>query len=488
MKSIYKINFFILFFTSFLYSSNIIKLPEKSLSKELSVYNNNLAFVKEKKSLKINKKGILKLVFPNIAQKIITDSVLVDFKKNIKILTEDYEYDLVSLNKLLEIKIGHTINFREKSKKNNMTIFNEKKGILLSIHPLLIKLDNGDIISYVKKEDIILKNMSKNLVLKPSLIWNIENNYLKENFINIKYLTHGLSWSSNYVINYNEELNTIEFNGKIEVKNNSGIEFKDIVLKFIAGDVNIENENFRNKRMYINKGFNNISNINDSISSLETKEKSFADYHLYTIPFKVTLKNNQIKQISMFNKTNIKVKKVYKLENNYMFNNYSDKNFKQFNSYLEIENNKNNNLGIPLPKGKIRIYQTEKKETHFIGEDSINHTPKNEKIKLKLGKAFDLTLKEKTISLLKSKSNNFYYKLTSIKEYFFKNNTNKNKKLNFIINKNITNDFSIESNCNKSNKCIFYEKNNKIYFNISLKKNDEFLLKNIYSVYKNEKR
>ena len=203
----------------------------------------------------------------------------------------------------------------------------------------------------------------------------------------MSYLTGGISWKADYIVKLNKDDTSSDISGWVTLDNRSGAEYKDAKLKLVAGKVNRaagrreDGYNMRKEEKAMR-----------AISSFE--EKSFFEYHIYDLQRKTTIKNNQTKQVSLLSADGVGIKKeflVYGVKS-YFTRMYRNKNKKQpVGVYVKFKNSKENNIGMPLPEGIMRLYKKDDAGSlQFIGEDRISHTPKNEEIKLKIGEAFDV--------------------------------------------------------------------------------------------------
>jgi hypothetical protein len=207
-------------------------------------------------------------------------------------------------------------------------------------------------------------------------------------------------------------------------------------------------------------------------------QKEFAGYHLYKIPFKQTLNNKQKKQINFININNIKINEYASSENNIYLHRFSNKNNIKFNHKIQIDNKKSNNMGIPLPKGTIRVYQKDKDISHFIGQDNISHTPKNKKINITIGKYFDLSQKITQLEFQKTK-----YSVLSKYRRIIKNNSNKTKVIKIVESEYSNNIKSIKNTNNCKNNCKMKKIGiNSFEYKIILKANSKYTLDTKYEV------
>ena len=207
----------------------------------------------------------------------------------------------------------------------------------------------------------------------------------------VSYLTNGINWYCEYVTVLDKDDKNLDLDGWVSIDNRCGATYEDAKLKLIAGEVKrAQGEaKYRDDRMV-------LKSVSED-SALQFEEKAFFEYHMYTLQRTTTLKDNQTKQVSLLNAAGVPIKKEFifdpsKGRDRWRY--YSDNNEtlkEKIRVELEFVNSRNNNLGMPLPKGKVKVY---KKDTdgslQFIGEDAIDHTPKDEKLRLYIGDAFDI--------------------------------------------------------------------------------------------------
>ncbi len=390
--------------------------PTKRERVELTVYNNNLGLVKEERLINLPK-GRSELRITDVARQIDTTSV--HFKsltepEGCYILEQNFEYDLISRNKLLEKYLDREIILEKtegeseetydkwatlgkgsrtrkettpKVKRINATLLSTKGGMVVRI---------GDEIHLNPTGRIILPALPEGLITKPTLMWQIDNKKEGRQKIELSYLTKGIDWRADYTAITKKDGRILNLASWVTINNHSGTTYPNAKLKLMAGDVHrVEEERGR-----IHVGASLMLKPK-SIRKPAFEEKPFFEYHLYTLSRPSTIKDNQIKQIEFIHPRDIATEKLYFYDGigpsvigryDCRDSRFTVKCNKKVNVMLEFTNSKENNLGIPLPKGKIRVYKQdpEDKGLEFIGEDTIDHTPKDEKVRLYLGDAFDI--------------------------------------------------------------------------------------------------
>ncbi len=348
----------------------------------VTVYNNNLALVKETREVNL-KKGIQNIEFDNVASKIDPTSVLPKFIKEqskIKVLEQNFDYDLVSRDKLLTKYIGNIIEIErigeDKREKLTGTLLAVSGGIIVQTDKKIVLNPTGE---------ISLSKLPEGLRLKPTLAWLVESGFEGKNQMEISYHTSGISWNADYVLVLNEKDTAADINGWITLNNKSGATYKDAKLKLIAGDVNIVQQ-----RPVYAAVDNLVYERKAALKRESFEEKSFFEYHIYELQRKATVKDNEIKQIEFITSSKVPVKKVFTYN--------GVQNDTKITITVDFKNSKENNLGIPLPKGKVRVSKYDGDSMEFIGEDTIDHTAKDAKLSLCIGNAFDITGERKQIS------------------------------------------------------------------------------------------
>jgi hypothetical protein len=335
---------------------------------EVTIYNQNLALVKEKKGFDL-KSGINSVEYTEVASQIDPTSVLVEDStdKGTAVLEQQYEYDLVSNSNLLEKYMGKEITVTDREGKNQTgkLLSHDEKGVVL-------ERDDGSVVA-LDASKVEFSNAS-GLLTKPTLIWQISSPTSGKRDLLISYLTGGLSWSANYIVKTNADSTKADIKSWVSIDNRAGTSFGDTKLKLVAGDVH--------------RVSGSVS-IYDSVvagaaptAKTGLSETTLFEYHLYTLEKPVTLANNQAKQISLLSADSVPVQKELVFD--------SGKGDK-VQVVLKMENSEAKGLGKPLPKGIVRVYQPDSEgQLQFLGEDQIDHTPKGEKIKVTVGNAFDV--------------------------------------------------------------------------------------------------
>ncbi len=337
----------------------------------VTVYNNNLGVVKETRVVKIES-GISKFSISDVPTEIDPTSVHIKFDG--EVLEQNYQYDLANKAAILRKYVDKTVTLTDESGKSF-------SGKLISIgaNSLTLANNNGGltVITDLKKYNIVLDALPSGFVTKPTLEYLVKSAKGGRREIELSYFTSGMNWSAEYVAVLNKNDTEIKLNSWVSIENNSGATFRNAKIKLVAGEVNRARENAPYPIYATAKDFGGESQI---------KERAFFEYHIYELPRKTTLANRQKKQIAFFNAEKISVRKKYV----YKSRGYSSGKKENAEVTLEFANKKTNNLGMPLPAGKVRLFKKDGQTLEFIGEDKIEHTAEGETVLLTMGKAFDV--------------------------------------------------------------------------------------------------
>ncbi len=347
----------------------------------LTVYNQDISLVKQKESFNFLK-GTQEISLQGVPSRI--DPTSVHFKplkdaNKIALLEQNYRYDLVSPSKIFERYLDHKIQLTTKGDK-----FYE--GSLLSFNEGQIVIKNGglSIVRVDEIRDYQFPDLPEGLLTKPTLVWLVESGIRGRRDCEVSYLTKGLNWHAEYVAVVDQEDKNLELSGWVSLDNRSGATYENAKLKLIAGDVHLVEA--YPARLADMEGLGRPSK---AVPQFE--ERAFFEYHLYTMTRPTTLKDKETKQLSLFPAASTPVKKIYTFESRGYYPRARGGRDQKVAVTLEFTNAQKQGLGIPLPEGKIRVYKADRDGSlEFIGEDKIDHTPKDEKVRVFVGNAFDI--------------------------------------------------------------------------------------------------
>ena len=370
---------------------------------EVTVYNTDLALVKDVRSILL-KEGQGELRFMDVASAIRPETVHVkslNDPRSLAILEQNYEYDLISPEKLLEKFVGRTVKIE---------VWNDYQGKREIVEGTLLSTNNGLVFDiggqiYLNYPGLkIVPSIPDNLYARPTLAWLYANSAKEKHDVEVSYLTKGMTWKADYIFVLDDADTASDLTGWVTLNNRSGAAYRDATLKLIAGEVQTIADVVP-PPMYRGMGMP----VPEAAPSFV--EESFFEYHIYNLSRKTTIGNNQTKQISLLEAFGTKIGKEYitRGERRYFTSSLQRGLLKQkVDVVISFKNSEENNLGMPLPKGIIRLYKKDSKGSlQFIGEDRIDHTPRNEEVRLRVGEAFDVVA-ERRQTRYKKLADNLY--------------------------------------------------------------------------------
>ena len=353
----------------------------------ITVYNSNFGLVREVRNITVAP-GRSELEFGDVAEQIQPETVNIkslSAANSLRVLEQNYRYDLLSPAKLLEKYVGKRVRvyrWNEKTGKDDAydaDVLSVSNGTVLKI--------NGEI-TYDFPGRLAFPEVPKNLIAKPTLVWMLDSQAPKQK-VEVTYLTQNLNWKADYVFVINDADTLGDLTGWVTLTNQTGTSYENAKLKLVAGDVQRVTppgnyEYAKSDRAYAPA----------ASAAPQFKEEGFFEYHLYTLERPTNLLQNEQKQVVLLDAKNIGVNKklIFFGQQYYYRGSYGQVMSNQkVGVYLDIENKEANHLGMPLPKGIVRVYKADKSGAkQFIGEDQIDHTPRDEKLRIKMGEAFDV--------------------------------------------------------------------------------------------------
>lgn len=370
---------------------------------ELTVYNQGFGLVKEQRSLDL-KNGRQTVGIEDVAAMIEPASVSIRSLTqagSFDVLEQNYQYDLISPTAILNKSVGGKVRFVRTVGASREIL----EGTLLSAptaiigdpngghsqvyNGMVIKTDDGRIVLNPQGE-VEVVTMPEGLISRPTLLWELDSRRAGTNNVELSYITGGISWKSDYVLNLLDE-KSASLNGWVTVNNNSGATYKEANLKLLAGDVARVRPAMMDMMPRGGGGFGG------AMSKAEFKEESLFEYHLYTLQRPATVRQNETKQLALLESPSVPYTKKLILDATREFGHYYPSEGQVGTGDIkpqvrvEFVNKKEYGLGMPLPMGNIKVYQRDASgSVQLLGEDSIAHTPRNEKLSLVVGKSFDV--------------------------------------------------------------------------------------------------
>ncbi len=362
----------------------------------VTVYNQNLGLIRDVRRLQLPA-GDFDLRFMDIAAKVNPATVHIVSQTaphDLDVLEQNYEYDLLSPDKLLSKYVGRDVALVQFHNENNSTHEVDIKATLLADNDNQPVWKVGDqIVTGIGRDRIIFPDVPANLYSKPTLIWLLSNRHAGGETVEASYLTNEMNWSADYVLTLANTQKTADLNGWVTVLNNSGTEFRNALLQLVAGAVNVV-QAARSRPMY------KAAAVPAPSSEAQFVQENISEYHLYTLDRRTTLQDNESKQISLLEAANFPVEEHYEVNGQSYYYQQEiapgEPAKDPVEVHLKFKNSQANSLGMPLPAGTVRVYQSDSKgRMQFVGEDHIDHTPKDETLDLHIGNAFDIVEERK---------------------------------------------------------------------------------------------
>ena len=370
----------------------------------VTVYNSNIALIRDVRLLNIPT-GEVHLRFMDIAAKVNPATVHIvslTAPKDLQVLEQNYEYDLLNPQRLLEKYVGRELTLVRLVTENNSTREVPVKATLLAYNQGPVWQVGNDIITGMGADRYIFPDVPENLYSKPTLVWLLENKRGGEQRVEASYLTNDLNWNADYVLTVAADQKAADLNGWVTIVNKSGTAFENAQLQLVAGEVHrVYEARVQRKAMAMEAV---------GAAAQQFGEEALSEYHLYTLDRRTTLHDNETKQISLLGATGIGIEKHFVVDGQEYYYRNPQRPGQPIKDpvkvFIKFKNSKENSLGMPLPAGTVRVYQGDSKgRVQFIGEDRIDHTPKDETLDLHIGNAFDVVSERKQTDYEKIASN-----------------------------------------------------------------------------------
>ena len=349
----------------------------------LTVYNVGRALVRDARPVSLPA-GTCALEFRDIAERVMPETVAIA-GDSVAVLEQNYEYDLLSPQTLLAKYLGRDVTLvtEEPGGAPGAVVRKEMVGRLLSIENGTVWRIGDRIVSNPPYRELVFGQLPENLRERPTLVWLLASERAGERRLEATYLTGGISWKADYVLTLDASGEQGGLLGWVTLDNTSGASYPDATLQLVAGDVHLAPEPRPGPQplMMAAKAMNG-----------GMKEEAFAEYHLYTLERPTTVKDRQKKQVALLEADGVKVTRRYVVESpQWWYLQRIGMQKQDVRVDVEIANRAENHLGMALPAGVVRLYQKDRSgRAQFVGEDRIEHTPKDETVKVTMGNAFDI--------------------------------------------------------------------------------------------------
>jgi hypothetical protein len=365
--------------------------------KELSVtvYNSNVALVRDVRRLRLPA-GTLDLRYVDIAAQVNPATVHIvslNAPTDLSVLEQNYEYDLLSPQKLLQKYEGKEMTLVRLVTENNSTKEVPVKATLLALNEGPVWKVGNEIITGMAADRYVFPDLPENLYSKPTLVWLLDNKRAGEQTVEASYMTNQVNWNADYVLTLGQNQKGADLNGWVTVINNSGTTFRNTQLQLVAGEVHRVSEAPPvTPRPMMSRAV--------SAAAPQMVQEPISEYHLYTLERRTNLRDKETKQISLLDATGLGFEKIFEVEGQSYYYHNAERPGEAIKQPVQVRirlaNSQENSLGIPLPAGTVRVFQGDSKgRVEFIGEDHIGHTPKDETLDLHIGNAFDVVAERK---------------------------------------------------------------------------------------------
>ncbi len=360
----------------------------------VTVYNSNVALVRDVRQISLPA-GEFRLRFMDIAATI--NPATVHFRSlsepaRLGVVEQNYEYDLLDPQKLLQKYVGREVTLVRAIQENSTTRWQEVKATLLAYNNGPVWKIGNEIVTGMGADSYRFAELPENLYSRPTLLWWLDNTGARRHRVEASYLAGNISWSADYVLTVGRDDKAADLDGWVTLVNNTGAAFKNAKLQLVAGDLHRVEQIYRVEM--------DAKRAMAAPPPPQFGQEAFAEYHLYTLARRTTIFDKESKQISLLTASGVPVEKVYVVDGQqYYYRNPQHPGSPLKDAvkvYFKFKNEAKGGLGMPLPAGVVRVYQADSKGgVQFVGEDRINHTPKDESLSVQIGSAFDVVCERK---------------------------------------------------------------------------------------------
>jgi hypothetical protein len=358
----------------------------------VTIYNENLALIKDVRRIALDS-GPNRLALREVSAQMRPETALLRSLSHagaLRLIEQNFDFDLLTPAKLLEKYVGREVRIVKTHPQTGAESI-EKAIVLAANNGVVLRI--GDRIETGLPGRIVYDGVPVNLRDKPTLVSELASARAGTQTVELSYLSGGRSWKADYVAELNEKDDALDLNGWVTLANRSGTSYPGARLQLVAGDVNRVRE-----ELAMSAKVGRTRAVPESRAADMAQETLF-EYHLYTLQRPTTIENNQTKQVALLAGVGVPVHKELVLQGNDYYYRSSVGNLGQkmkVGVFVQFENREASRLGLPMPKGVVRVYKKDSAgNAQFVGEDRIDHTPKNERVRLKLGEAFDVTADKK---------------------------------------------------------------------------------------------
>ena len=345
----------------------------------VTVYNENLGLVKDRRTISVPRNGG-DVSFTHVAGQLDPTSVHLRplEKGSLDVASQDYRNDLATTDRLFQRYVGRPVEVRMKGGDT-------RRGILLSFDAgsLVLRATGGgmSVLSRSEAQEVALASADNDIAAGPTLVWRVRSSSARSGPVEVSYLTGGLTWHAEYVAVQDESGSSLDLQGWATVENTSGESYENAKVKLVAGSIH-------RAATPRPMPYETMMRADAMGGAAKLEERGFSEYHLYELPDRATLANNEVKQLAMLKARGIRSIRKYVYD--------AQKDADRVMSTIEFKNEAAAGIGMPLPAGTVRVYQRDADGAlEFTGEDRIDHTAKNETARVAVGGVFDVAVERK---------------------------------------------------------------------------------------------
>jgi hypothetical protein len=355
----------------------------------LTVYNRGLALVRDVRRLTVPD-GAVHVRFEDIAATVNPATVHLRSRSHpgrLPVLEQNYEYDLLDPQKLLQKYVGKTVTLVRTVSENGTTRTTNVPATLLALNDGPVWRIGDDIVTGIGADHFRFPELPDTLYSRPTLVWMLDNQGPSQQTVEAAYLAGDIGWTSDYVLTIDKDGTSADLDGWVTLKNNTGTAFRNARLQLVAGDLN--------KVEPAAPAEFAAAAQRMALAREEMVEQAFSEYHLYTLGRRTSINNAETKQLSLLQGAGVPVSRRYAVYGQQWY--YRNRQqpgtplTDKVQVYYDFRNTAASKLGVPLPAGVVRVYQADPNgQVQYVGEDRIDHTPKDESVSVQIGSAFDV--------------------------------------------------------------------------------------------------
>jgi hypothetical protein len=379
--------------------AEVTSTSKNRVSVALTLYNSNFALVREARRVQLPA-GSVRLAFEDVPSSIEPSTVQLSAGDGVDIIDQAYEYDLLNPDNLLDKYLGKEMTLMFRGRQNGSTHETDVRAVLLSTTGPVWQIGN-EIVTGIQPSGYRFPELPGGLYRTPTLIWSLQNARSGQRTLDVSYLADQMTWEANYVLDLTRNGREGSFDGWVTLANDTGASFDNAALSLVAGQVHRATPPAAQPMPMMAQ----LKAQAVSAAPRQFTQAPAGEYHLYQLNRKVTLRSHESQQISLFSAPAVPVEETYVVEgSSQIFRTQLPQGSpvpEPVRVYLSFRNETAAGLGQPLPAGTVRVYQPDSEGgLILVGEDRINHTPKDEMARLNIGNAFDIIAERRQTDFL----------------------------------------------------------------------------------------